>query len=189
MSNLIKFSEQLSYEIFEDGYELHLNGERWMVQHEPNILFPELSYEENAVKHCEMVQDEIDPVKVLERQKEFKVSQLKENLAEFLKSASITSKCHNPKGAEYSVTLEKQSILDSIIEKTIYAQENDIEFTPLWNAKNEVSEPYTLEELQTLRLEIYNFVSEYVTQQQEMEKDIRKLKTSEEVSKYDIEFI
>ncbi len=41
-----QFSNELSYEVFEDGYEIFLHGDRWMVQHEPNIPNHEMTYEE-----------------------------------------------------------------------------------------------------------------------------------------------
>lgn len=52
---LTTFNKDLSYEVAEDGYDIYLEGTKWMVQHEPNILWPDVSYEENAIKHCEQI--------------------------------------------------------------------------------------------------------------------------------------
>lgn len=166
-----QFSNELSYQIFDDGYEIFLHGERWMVQHEPHIPFPDMTYEENALWHCRQLDNTVNPAKVLASYKVAKVSELKNNLKLFLKTASIESDCHGDT-KQYSVSSEKQQLLSALIQKKQYAEENGITFEAYWNARGEVSEPYTLEELQQLSMEIYSFVQEYVIKEQQREQEI-----------------
>lgn len=45
--------EQITYEVREDGYMLFLDGKPWILQHTEHVFYPELSLEENAIKHIE----------------------------------------------------------------------------------------------------------------------------------------
>lgn len=182
-----QFSNELSYEVFEDGYEIFLHGERWMVQHEPNIPNPEMTYEENAIWHCEQLDEVVNPEKVLASYKLEKVAELKDNLKSFLETATVTSDCHG-EAKEYSVSSEKQQLLAALIQKKQYAEENRAIFEAYWNARGEVSEPYTLEELQQLSIEIYNFVQGYVSKEQRREQAINACGTQEEVEALMITF-
>lgn len=181
------FSNELSYEVLENGYDIYLNGKKWMVQHEPNIPFPELSYEENAIKQCEELDETVNPEKILKAYKDSKITGLKSNLESFLLETSIVSSCH---GADkrYSVSKEKQQLLAALIQKKEYAVENEIEFIALWNAKGEVAEEYELEELQQLSIEIYSYVQTYVTKQQQIESQINLAESKEAVDAIDINF-
>lgn len=182
-----QFSNELSYQIFDDGYEIFLHGERWMVQHEPNIPKPNMSYEENALWHCRQLDDTVNPEKVLARYKGAKVSELKNNLKSFLETASVGSNCHG-ETKQYSVSSEKQQLLSALIQKKQYADENSILFEAYWNARGEVSEPYTLEELQQLSMEIYGFVQEYVIKEQQREQEINACYSQDDVDNIDITF-
>ena len=51
-----KFSNQLSYEITEDGYDIYLDGVKWICQHEPYIPDPTLTYEENDEAYASSVE-------------------------------------------------------------------------------------------------------------------------------------
>lgn len=182
-----QFSNELSYEIFDDGYEIFLHGERWMVQHEPHIPFPDMTYEENALWHCRQLDNTVNPAKVLASYKVAKVSELKNNLKLFLETANIESDCHGDT-KQYSVNSEKQQLLSALIQKKQYADENSIIFEAYWNARGEVSEPYTLEELQQLSMEIYGFVQEYVIKEQQREQEINACCSQEEVDSIVITF-
>ena len=182
-----QFSNELSYEVFEDGYEIFLHGDRWMVQHEPNIPNHEMTYEENAIWHCEQLDDMVNPEKVLASYKAAKVCDLKNNLKSFLETATVKSSCHGAE-KEYSVSSEKQQLLAALIQKKQYADENEVAFEAYWNARGEVAEPYTLEELQQLSIEIYNFVQKYVSAEQRREQAINACGTQEEVDALEITF-
>ena len=45
--------DQITYELREDGYMLKLDGNDWILQHTEHFFYPELSAEENAIKHIE----------------------------------------------------------------------------------------------------------------------------------------
>ena len=45
--------DQITYAILEDGYMLYLDGKAWIKQHTEHFFYPELSAEENAIKHIE----------------------------------------------------------------------------------------------------------------------------------------
>ena len=69
--------DQITYEILEDGYMLKLDGKDWIKQHTEHFFYPELSAEENAVKHIE---DICTPVK--EPSIEEQIAELEMKLAE-----------------------------------------------------------------------------------------------------------
>ena len=49
-----KVDEQvLGYEITEDGYDIYLDGKKWIAQHEPYIPYPKLGYEGSCLKQIE----------------------------------------------------------------------------------------------------------------------------------------
>lgn len=182
-----QFSNELSYEIFDDGYEIFLDGGRWMTQHEPHIPNPDMSYEENAIWHCKQLDETVNPDKVLKRYKTDKIAEMKENLNSFLNQASVISECHNGKKT-YSVSSEKQHLLSAMIQRKIYSDENNIVFDAYWNEKGGVAEIYTLNELQQLSIEIYQFVQPYVTAEQQREQEINACCSMEEIDNIDIKF-
>ena len=57
----------------------------------------------------------------------------------------------------------------------------------MWNSKDDVSEEYTLEELNVISVAIYNFVQIYVKKQQELEKQILLCETEDALNKITIE--
>ena len=57
----------------------------------------------------------------------------------------------------------------------------------MWNSKDDVSEEYTLEELNIISVAIYNFVQIYVRKQQELEKQILLCETEDALNKITIE--
>lgn len=46
-------NKELSYELFEDGYKIYLDGMDFIHQYEPFIPNPKLTYEENAIAQIE----------------------------------------------------------------------------------------------------------------------------------------
>lgn len=180
------FSNELSYEICEDGYDIYLNGTKWICQHEPYIPFPDFSYEENAIKQCEELDDTVNPVKILQRLKESKINDSKTILKDFLEKSYIELEMHGGT-KKYSVTEAKQNLLSSLIQRAQYCVDNNIEFHPMWNSKDDVSEEYTLEELNVISVMIYNFVQVYVKKQQELEKQISLCETEDALNEITIE--
>lgn len=43
--------EQLTYEVFDDGYDIFIDGRLTYTQHEPFIPYPNKTYAENAEAH------------------------------------------------------------------------------------------------------------------------------------------
>lgn len=43
----------VSYTVTKDGYDIYLDGKRWIAQHEPNIPYPELGYEGSCLKQID----------------------------------------------------------------------------------------------------------------------------------------
>lgn len=46
-------NKEVSYEVFEDGYKIYLDGGDFIHQYEPFIPNPKLTYEENAIAQIE----------------------------------------------------------------------------------------------------------------------------------------
>ena len=49
----------LTYEIKENGYEIYKDGNLWISQYDPYIPNPSISYEENAIKQIEELNNPI----------------------------------------------------------------------------------------------------------------------------------
>ena len=51
-----KFNEMaVAYEVLEDGYDVYLDNNIWISQHEPYIPYPNLSYEAGCLKQIEEI--------------------------------------------------------------------------------------------------------------------------------------
>lgn len=57
------FDDRISYEIFEDGYDIYDGNQSWITQREPyaKLFIPDGTYEENAIAHCEDLTRPIPP--------------------------------------------------------------------------------------------------------------------------------
>jgi hypothetical protein len=63
-----------------------------------------------------------------------------------------------------------------------------MEYPLMWNSVGDVMEPWTIEEILKLSIEIRDYVSPLVAQQQEIEKAINKCRSTEELQEINIEF-
>ena len=118
----------------------------------------------------------------LEELKDWQIKVSKQRLKEYLESNPIFSTCHNPNGAYYTITEEKQQYLAQMILITQLAKQNNIEYQPSWNASGEpCTYDWTLEELQQLAFEIESVVRPLVSKQQAIESQIKACETKEEV--------
>lgn len=61
-------NKEVSYEVVEKGYKIYLGGVLWITQEEPYIPYPELSYEENAIKQIEEICTVSKPEPTVEEQ-------------------------------------------------------------------------------------------------------------------------
>ena len=112
----------------------------------------------------------------------------KANLSEYLESTPMFSTVKYEDGRYYNVTLDKQNLLASNIITHQIAQQHGLEYQLEWNDTGEVSEPWTLEEMIQLSVEIKNYVSPIVATQQRIEKSINECKSIEELQQIDITF-
>lgn len=76
-TNYVIDNKKVSYELFEDGYKIYLDGVAWIHQYEPYIPDKKLSYEENAIAQIEEI---CKPVK--EPSVDVRIAELESQLAE-----------------------------------------------------------------------------------------------------------
>lgn len=110
------------------------------------------------------------------------------NLSEYLENNPLFSTVKYEDGRKYNVTLDKQNLLASNIITYQFAQQQGLDYQLEWNDTGEISEPWSLEELVQLSIEIKNYVSPIVQQQQRIEKAIKGCKTIEELQQIDMTF-
>lgn len=110
------------------------------------------------------------------------------NLSEYLENNPLFSTVKYEDGRMYNVTLDKQNLLASNIITYQFAQQQGLDYQLEWNDTGEISEPWSIEELVQLSIEIKNYVSPIVQQQQRIEKAIKGCKTIEELQQIDMTF-
>ena len=110
------------------------------------------------------------------------------NLSEYLENNPLFSTVKYEDGRKYNVTLDKQNLLASNIITYQFAQQQGLDYQLEWNDTGEISEPWNIEELIQLSIEIKNYVSPIVQQQQHIEKAIKECKTIEELQQVDMTF-
>ena len=115
--------------------------------------------------------------KTLDNIKEEKIYYTKSELEKYLQKNPI--KWKNDK--LYSITLEKQQLLQ--IQLNLYAQakQNDLEYKLMWNATGEEAEEWQYEDLLNLSLAINNFVQPLVQYQQRKEIEIKNCQAIDEL--------
>ena len=107
-------------------------------------------------------------------------------LAAYLINNPLKSTVKYEDGRFYNVTLEKQNLLYSNIVAYQVAQQAGMEYPLIWNSVGEVGEPWTIEEILRLSVEVRDYVSPLIAQQQEIEKIINKCKSIEELQEINI---
>lgn len=110
------------------------------------------------------------------------------NLSEYLENNPLFSTVKYEDGRKYNVTSDKQNLLASNIITYQFAQQQGLDYQLEWNDTGEISEPWSIEELIQLSIEIKNYVSPIVHQQQRIEKAIKGCKTIEELQQIDMTF-
>lgn len=110
------------------------------------------------------------------------------NLSEYLENNPLFSTVKYEDGRKYNVTLDKQNLLASNIITYQFAQQQGLDYQLEWNDTGEISEPWSISELIRLSIEIKNYVSPIVQQQQRIEKAIKGCKTIEELQQIDMTF-
>lgn len=132
--------------------------------------------------------DDVMPDEKLPIAKKELIDLSKTLLAEFLLNNPLKSAVKNGEEKFYNVTSEKQNLLYSNIATYQVSQQLGMEFPIVWNSMGEVAEPWTIEEMMRLFIEIKEYVSPIVAQQQEIEKAINNCKSIEELQKVNIKY-
>lgn len=117
-------------------------------------------------------------------EKEKLIKQSKEMLVEYLKNNPL----HFADGKYYSVTQEKQNLLNNAI--TVYQMKTQLGLPAelKWNSTGEECSVWTLEDAISLALGIASYVEPLVTYQQSIEVQIRNCTTKEELESTVIDY-
>jgi len=121
--------------------------------------------------------------------KNYRITQSKNALSEFLDTHPLLSTAHNNTAAYYSVTKEKQDLMTQQYLSYQIAKAVDPEHAVLtYNATGEVCEPWLETEFLQLIMEVKAYVYPLVSYQQTVEKMIMECTTKDEVSEIVIDY-
>ena len=124
------------------------------------------------------------PIDMIPNYKKSKIAESKTKLAEWLANNPLLYS----DGKYYSVTEEKQSLLNSNIASYERAKALGIEYPLKWNSTGEECTEWTYESLVTLSLTIAAYVAPKVSHQQSIEIQIKACETAEELDKVVISY-
>ncbi len=164
--NEIEISEKQYNQIDEFPLKLTIEGGK-VVAWERTTLEPDF--------------DELE--KQLEQSKIEKITQTKQQLAEFLENHPLL---YNDE--YYSVTQEKQALLTSAIAAYQLRVQAGISAVLKWNTTGDVCREFTLEEITGLVIAITDYVQPRVERQQELEIQIKNCTTIEELDNIIIDY-
>ena len=128
--------------------------------------------------------DYVPPSVDISAEKLSKIEASKTKLAEWLANNPLLYS----DGKYYSVTEEKQSLLNSNIASYERAEALGIEYPLKWNSTGEECTEWTYESLVTLSLTIAAYVAPKVSKQQSIEITIKSCETAEELDKVVISY-
>ena len=128
--------------------------------------------------------DYVPPSADISAEKLAKIEESKTKLAEWLANNPLLYS----DGKYYSVTEEKQSLLNSNIASYERAKALGIEYPLKWNSTGEECTEWTYESLVTLSLTIAAYVAPKVSKQQSIEIAIKSCETAEELDKVVISY-
>lgn len=142
----------------------------------PNII------EIDDVYYIPPAQEPVEPVEpTLTDMQENQIAWTKKNLAKYLEDNPLFSRVKHEDGRYYNVTSEKQQQLSSkLMFYKLYESEN-IPYILTWNDTGNISEEWTYEELLQLSVEINNYVSPLIEEQQKLEVKIKNIEDQEEL--------
>ena len=124
------------------------------------------------------------PPDILSDLNEAKIAESKTKLAEWLANNPLLFS----DGKYYSVTEEKQSLLNSNIASYERAEALGVEYPLKWNSTGEECVEWSYPDLVTLSLTIAAYVAPKVSQQQSIEIQIKACETAEELDKVVISY-
>ena len=128
--------------------------------------------------------DYVPPSTDISAEKLAKIEESKTKLAEWLANNPLLYS----DGKYYSVTEEKQSLLNSNIASYERADALGVEYPLKWNSTGEECTEWTYENLVTLSLTLAAYVAPKVSQQQSIEIQIKACETAEELDKVVISY-
>ena len=120
----------------------------------------------------------------IEGAKTYKIAESKEKLAEWLANHPMTYK----DGKQYSVTAEKQSLLNGNLASYERAQAAGVDYPLRWNSTGDECVAWTYDGLVGLSLEIAAYVAPKVSAQQEIELAINACSTLDEINAVVIDY-
>ena len=173
-----------------EGYLLAFRGDS------SNKFFSSIVYDEAAsTDHIVEVKQDNVPVYVPEIDEDI-FSSNEDEIQQYLiqKSKILLKKFleENPmefQGKLYNVSFEAQQNLNSIIEAAEYAKNLNIPYMPTWNDIQGIREPYDLETLKILFIQIQQYVANLIIQQQQMELDILSISDKQILLNYNLAYI
>ena len=128
--------------------------------------------------------DYVPPSADISAEKLAKIEESKTKLAEWLANNPLLYS----DGKYYSVTEEKQSLLNSNIASYERAEALGIEYPLKWNSTGEECTEWTYESLVTLSLTIAAYVAPKVSKQQSIEIAIKSCETAEDLDRIVISY-
>ena len=148
----------------------------------------EIIYSDDYRKYCYTAEkgfyENPDYSADISAKKIFKIAESKNKLAEWLAENPLLFS----DGKYYSVTEEKQALLNSNIASYERAKAMGVEYPLKWNSTGEECTEWTYENLVTLSLTIAAYVAPKVSLQQSIEIQIRACETAEELDKVVISY-
>ena len=128
--------------------------------------------------------DYVPPSADISAEKLAKIEESKTKLAEWLANNPLMYS----DGKYYSVTEEKQSLLNGNLASYERAKSMGIVYDLKWNATEQPCEPWSYTDLLTLSLNIAAYVAPKVSKQQYLEVQIRNCETVEELDTIVIDY-
>ena len=141
------------------------------------FYFPKIEYTLSA-------SDNTNGLKTLEELKSNKITESKIKLAEWLETHPMAYS----DGNSYSVTAEKQSLLNGNLASYERAKAVGVEYPLKWNSIGSECTPWDYTDLLTLSLTIAGYVAPKVSKQQEIELQIKACTTVDEINEIVINY-
>lgn len=133
-------------------------------------------------------EEEEKPLEDLAGIKQDLIKLSKRNLAKYLEEHPLESKVKYEDGRLYTVTLEKQNMLFNNIVAFQTAEQNGLNYPLEWNSVGEISEPWEMNQMMQLYIEMKEYTAPIVLLQQHIEKAINQCKSKEELQLVDMMF-
>ena len=125
--------------------------------------------------------------KTLLELKEEKIKESKSMLAEYLEEHPLISDVTG-KFEEYTCTMDKQNQLVQTLMIYNLSLNSNVDYTPMWNTRGGICEPWSIENLTALSFEMEQYVYPFIHYQQSIECLIRNVETLEELELIEIDY-